>query len=127
MPSSGIHSSLRQRVLSTRNVTIATAIAVAIPASFAFHAQFPGDESGFLLLFAVAVGVPSAFDAYGPNFERYWNCIFATLWMCAAVVLAYVGCFAAGIDIFDISPFLSGVAAFLVAFLGPLVVLAAVN
>jgi hypothetical protein len=126
MPSNGIRSTLIERATSTRSLIILTAIAVAIPTAYAFQGQFPGTESGFLLLFAVAVGVPSAFDGYGPTFESRRNCVFATLWVCSAVVVAYVGCFVAGIDVFDLSPFLASVLSFLVGFFGPIGVLATV-
>lgn len=127
MPSTEPSSRLRQRVTSTRNVTIATAIAVALPAAYAFHSQLPGDQSGFLLLFAVAVGVPNAFDGYGPDFESRWNCVFATLWVSSAVVVAYVGSFVAGVDVLSVSPFLASILAFLVGLLGPMAALAAVS
>lgn len=125
MPSSGTRSRLRRRATSTRIVSTVTAVAVALPAAYTFHGHFPGDQSGLLLLVAVAVGIPSAFDEYGPAFERRRDCVFATLWVCSVVVVTYVGSFAAGIDTLGVSPFLASIVAFLVGFLGPVGVLAA--
>ena len=127
MPSNSPLKRLRQMLMRPANVTVVTAIAVAIPTAYAFHGHFPGDQSGFLLLFAVGVGVPGAFDSYGPDFEQLWDCVFATLWVCAAVVVAYIGIFAAGLDILELSPFLASTLAFLCSFLGPVVGLAALT
>jgi hypothetical protein len=110
--------------LSRRTVTTVTAIAVALPSAYAFHGEFPGDESAVLLLIAVAVGVPRAFD-YGPEFERYRDCVFATLWTCSAVVVAYVACFVAGVDLLSVSPLLAGGLAFLAGVVGSVGILAA--
>jgi len=127
MPSNSASSTLLQRATSTRNVIILTAIAVAIPAAFAFHDRLPGDQAGFLLLFAVAVGVPSALDSYGPQFQKLRNCVFATVWLCSAVLVAYVVSFTAGVDFLSLPPFLAGVIAFLVGYFGAFGILAVLS
>jgi hypothetical protein len=127
VPSTSHHSSLRDRLATRRNLTIATATAVAIPAAYLAHSQFAVDEANFLLLLAVAVGVPTAFDAYGPEFERAGATLLATVATCLAAAGTFVGIYLLGTQTLSLSPFLAAVGAFLVAHLGPLAAFAALR
>lgn len=116
---------LGERLASQRNVTILTAIAVALPAAYWFHTAFGDGPGDFLLLMAVAVGVPTAADLYGPDHGRLWRAVATTAVASVAVGAAFVGVYVLGTGPLSLSPFVASVMAFLVAELGPLAALRA--
>ncbi|WP_276270552.1 hypothetical protein [Haloarcula litorea] len=113
MPSETRLDALAARVLTQRNAVIATAIAVAIPAAYAFYTLF-GDGSGdFLLLMTLAVGVPTAYDGYWPQYDRAWKAVAWTLAACAVAGIEFAGLYVLGHVELRRSPFVAAVGAFL--------------
>ncbi|MCY4731188.1 hypothetical protein KY092_11545 [Natronomonas gomsonensis] len=121
MPSESI---LRERVFTQRNVTIAVAVLLALPAAYLFHDRFGADAGDFLLLFTVGVGVPTAYDGFWEPYDRTWK---AVAWVVVASLLAvvvFVGSYLIAVEGLSLSPFLGSVAAFVVAYPGILTFLA---
>jgi hypothetical protein len=127
MPSTGDGHTILDRLATQRNVTIATAIAVAIPAAYGFHVAFGAGTGDFLLLLAVAVGVPTAMDQYWRAHGRLLRAAGETAVGAVAVAATFLALYVLGTDVLSLSPFPAAVLAFLVADLGPLAALALVD
>ncbi len=120
MPSTRRLAALRDRLTAPRNVAILAAVAVAIPAAYAFHTAFEADQGDFLLLLALGVGVPTVHDRYGPT-DGVLAAVAWVLGGCVVVGLAFVAVYVAMLSL--TSGFLASAVAFLVAYLGPLTAL----
>ncbi len=122
MPSTSSTSRFREWATSQRNLTIFTAILVALPAAYAFQATVGGRAMGgdFLLLVTLAVGVPTAYDNYWPAYDQTWTAVLWVLAACAVATGVYVGVFLLGTDVVGLAPFPSAIGAFLVTDLGGL-------
>lgn len=117
MPSTRL-SSLRERLLTTRNAAILAAVAVALPAAYLFHAGFGAGQAGFLLLLALGVGVPTALDGVAPDSLR--GAVALTLGACAVVGVLFAGIYAVALSVAGQFP--AGVVAFVVTYVGPALV-----
>lgn len=122
MPFTSTPARLRAWLTSQRNLTIFTAITIAIPVAYTFHDTFGADSGDFLLLFTLAVGVPTAFDEYWDPFDRTWKAIGWVGVACSLVTVLFTALYVAG-TMAGLSSFDSGVGAFLVTALGGLLVL----
>ena len=120
-------SAVYRRATTQRNLTIFASILVAVPTAFVFQAHVAGGEfaANFLLLMTLAVGVPSAYDEYWPQYEQTWNAI---AWVLVAAVVAtveFTGLYLLGTEFVSLSPMVAAVGAFLVTDLGNLALLSA--
>lgn len=120
MPSRSPLSRVREWTTAQRNATIVTAIVVAIPTAYAFHTVIGGTSGDFLLLMTLAVGVPQAYDEYWPRYDRTWTAVAWVLAACAVATGEFVGLHLLGVEVLALSPFLAGVGAFLLTYLGNL-------
>ena len=114
MPSTSTLGTIRERATTQRNVTILTAILVAVPVAYAFHLWSDAQQGEFLLLMILAVGVPTAFDDFHGPFDRTWKALLWILAACAVVTVEFVGLYVVSTDALGQSPFLASVGAFLV-------------
>jgi hypothetical protein len=112
MPSTSNGKSLLDRALSQRNVTIYTAILVAVPTAYAFHVWSGAEGGDFLLLMLLAVGVPTAFDDLWSPYDRTWKAVAWVLAACGVAAVEFVGLFVICRDVLSLSPFLASVGAF---------------
>ena len=124
MPSTEIVSATRKWITAQRQLTIVTAIAVALPTAYAFQSWSGAAGSGFLLLLTLAVGVPTAYDEYWPTYDRTWKAVSWVLVSCAAATVEFAGFFLAGTTVLALTPITSAVVAFLVTNLGTVALLA---
>jgi len=127
MSETSMASAVYRRATTQRNLTIFTSILVAVLTAFVFQTQVAGGEfaANFLLLMTLAVGVPSAYDEYWPQYEQTWNAI---VWVLVAAVVAtveFAGLYLLGTEFVSLSPTVAAVGAFLVADLGNLALLSA--
>jgi len=127
MPSTSTPSKLSERVTTQRNLTIFTAVLVAIPAAYGFQWAFSGTDLGgsFLLLTTLAVGVPTAYEEHWPKYDRAQAAITWVLAACVVAAIEFTGLYLLGTDILELSPLFASVGAFLVVDLGNLVWLSA--
>ncbi|WP_136715214.1 hypothetical protein [Halorientalis salina] len=112
MPSSQTTTGFLDRATSQRNVSIYTAIAVAAPTAYAFNVAFTY-EGSFLLLMTLAVGVPTAYDDYGPAYDRTPKTVGWVLVACGIAAVEFVGFFVVATESLELSAFLGGIVAFL--------------
>lgn len=117
-----VAADLYRRATSQRNVTIYTAIAVALPTAYAFQSTVGASElSGdFLLLMTLAVGVPTAYDEYWPRYDRTWKAVAWVLVACAVATAEFVGLYLLATAVLGLSPLVGGIGAFLVTDVGNL-------
>jgi len=122
MESQSTSSDISARLMTQRNLTIFTAILIAVPTAYAYHSMVGGNgQSGdFLLLMTLAVGVPTAYDEYWPRYEQTWKAIAWVLVACAIATIEFIGLYTAGAELADLSPFVASVGAFLITDLGNL-------
>lgn len=127
MPSTSTRNGLAGRMATQRNLTILVAILVAVPAAYGFRTAFGGDGIGasFLLLMTLAVGVPTAYDDYWPQYDRAWLAVAWVLVACVVATAEFVGLYLLGTEVLGLSPLVASVGAFLVTDLGNLAWLAA--
>lgn len=114
----------RSLLLTQRNLTIAMAVFMALPITYAFAETF-GAAGAFLLLVTVGVGVPTAYDAYWPGYERTDT---ALAWIVLAAVVAaveYTALFYGGVAVLDLDARLASGGAFLLTTAGNYALLAA--
>lgn len=121
MPSSTA-SRLYARAITRRNLTIFVAIVVALPTAYAFrstvgHGQRSG---GFLLLLTLAVGVPTAYDEYWPDYDRTWKAVAWVLVACTVATAEFVGIYLAETALVGLPPVHAAVGAVLVTDVGNL-------
>jgi hypothetical protein len=112
MSSSKPTPNVLDRATSQRNVSIYTAIAVAAPTAYAFNIAFTY-EGSFLLLMTLAVGVPTAYDDYGPAYDRTLGTVGWVLVACGVAAAEFVGFFVIATESLALSPFIGGIVAFL--------------
>mgnify|MGYP000660487357 CR=1 FL=1 len=120
MPSTNITSQLLKWTADQRNLTIFTAILVAVPTAFAFRARF-GDGAfagSFLLLITLAVSVPTAYDRYWPRYTRLWKAVAWVLVACAVVAVEFTVLYVLGTEMLELVPLHAAISAFLVTDLG---------
>lgn len=119
-------ATIRNWVRAQRQVTILTAILVAVPTTYAFQSAVDGDAfaGSFFLLMTLAVGVPSAYDDYWPHYDQTSKAVVWVLAACAVAAVEFTALYLAGTALIDIS-WVAPVGAFLVTHLGNLAVLAA--
>ncbi len=122
MPSTNIVTELSEWATTQRNLTIITSIIVAVPVASAFHLMTGSSSQagGFLLLMTLAVGVPSAYDEYWPQYDRTWKAIAWVLIAATVVTVEFVSFYFLGSDVLKLSAFYAAVGAFLVTDLGNL-------
>lgn len=122
MPSTRSVSRIYEWATTQRNLTIFVAILVAVPTSYAFQSMVSGGGStgDFLLLMTLAVGVPTAYDEYWPQYEQTWKAITWVLAACLVVTIEFVGLYLVGTDYVRLSPFYASIGAFLITDLGNL-------
>jgi hypothetical protein len=115
MPST--RTSLRERWLTPRNVSILAAIAVALPAAYLFHTAVRAEQADFLLLLVLGVGVPTALEGYDDSLSRV---VALTLGACAVVGALFTGVYLAALSVTGQFP--AAVVAFIVSYVGPALV-----
>lgn len=118
MPTTGAVSRLREWATTQRTVTTLAALLVAMPTAYAFRSAVGGIAGGFLLLWTLGVGVPSAYRNYWPTYDRTWRAVAWVLVACAVATVAFTGLHVVGTAVAGLSPFLAAVGAFLVTYLG---------
>lgn len=106
-----------------RNLTILTAILLAVPVAYTFQVAFDSGSGDFLLLMLLAVGVPTAFDEHYAPFDRTWKAIGWVVVACALVTVEFTVLYLVSTLWVGLSPFAAGAAAFLVTAFGNLIVL----
>lgn len=127
MASADMTSTVYRWATTQRNLTIFVSILIAIPMVYVFQSQIIESEfaASFFLLATLAVGVPSAYDEYWPQYSQTWKAI---VWVLVAAVIAtieFTGLYLLGIEFVDLSPTVTAVCAFFVTDLGSLVLLSA--
>ncbi|MFC7174428.1 hypothetical protein ACFQL0_15900 [Haloplanus litoreus] len=106
---------------SQRNLTIFVSIFAAFPLSRIPINSFRECISGsFLLLVTLAVGVPTAYDEYWPQYDQTWKAIGWILLACAVVTIEFIGLYIVGTEYLDLTPLYASAGAFLVTDLGNL-------
>jgi hypothetical protein len=116
---------IRDWITSQRQLTIVTAIVVALPTTYAFQSVIGGDPfaGSFLLLMTLAVGVPSAYDEYWPQYDQTWKAIAWILVACVVAAVEFTGLYLVGTAAVDVA-WVAPVGAFFITYLGDLLVLA---
>lgn len=122
MPSTSKFDDVAGRATSPRNVSIFTAILVGLPAALVFRELAGYGPGSFLLLLAVAVGVPTALDQHG-ELGNHWGAVGKTLVGSVGVTAVLSGLYAAGRVGLSLPRFQVAVVAFLIAELGAVAVL----
>jgi len=120
MPSTSTVNRTYNWTTTQRNLTIFMAILVAVPTTYGFQSMVSGGGSAgdFLLLMTLAVGVPTAYDEYWPQYNQTWKAIAWVLAACFLVTIEFVGLYLIGTDYVGFSPFYASIGAFLVTDLG---------
>ena len=122
MPSTSVVSRVTNWATSQRNLTIFVSIFAAFPLSYAF--QSIGSESAsagsFLLLVTLAVGVPTAYDEYWPQYDQMWKAIGWILIACIVVTIEFISLYIVGTEYINLTPLYASAGAFLVTDLGNL-------
>ncbi|WP_251330621.1 hypothetical protein [Haloplanus pelagicus] len=123
MPSTSFGSRVMNWATSQRNLTIFVSIFAAFPLSYAFESIVSGSASAgsFLLLVTLAVGVPTAYDEYWPQYDQTWKAIGWILTACVVVTIEFIGLYIVGTEYLDLTPLYASAGAFLVTDLGNLV------
>jgi hypothetical protein len=122
VPSTSFGSRVTNWATSQRNLTIFVSIFVAVPLSYAFQSiVFESASAGsFLLLVTLAVGVPTAYDEYWPQYDQTWKAIGWILIACVVVTIEFIGLYIVGTEYLDLTPLYASAGAFLVTDLGNL-------
>jgi len=123
MPSTSFGSRVTNWATSQRNLTIFVSIFAAFPLSYAFQSIVSENASAgsFLLLVTLAVGVPTAYDEYWPQYDQTWKAIGWILIACVVVTIEFIGLYIVGTEYLDLTPLYASAGAFLVTDLGNLV------
>jgi hypothetical protein len=123
MPSTSFGSRVTNWATSQRNLTIFVSIFAAFPLSYAFQSIVSENASAgsFLLLVTLAVGVPTAYDEYWPQYDQTWKAIGWILIACVVVTIEFSGLYIVGTEYLDLTPLYASAGAFLVTDLGNLV------
>jgi len=110
-----------------RNLTILTSILVAVPTAFVFQIQVAEGElaANFFLLMTLAVGVPSAYNDYWPQYDRSQKAIAWVLVAAVVATIEFTGLYLLGTEFMSLSPTVAAIGAFLVTDLGNLALLSA--
>lgn len=118
-------SNIRDWLTTQRQLTIVTAIVVALPTTYAFQSMIDGDPfaGSFFLLMALAVGVPSAYDEYWPQYDQTWKAVAWILVACVVTTVEFTGLYLVGTAAVDVA-WVAPVGAFFITYLGNLLVLA---
>lgn len=114
-------------LLGRRNATILAAILVAAPVGYAFFQTVGGTAAGYLLTVTLGVGVPSAYDDYGPAEATVAAAVGWVLAASAVATVVFVGVYLAAVGQFGASPLLAAIAAVGVTDLGGLLALLALR
>lgn len=69
---------------------------------------------------ALAVGVPTAYDEYWPQYDQTWKAITWVLAACLLVTIEFVGLYLIGTEYVSLSPFSASIGAFPITDLGNL-------
>jgi hypothetical protein len=122
MPSTSVVSRVTNWATSQRNLTIFVSIFAALPLSYAFQSIVSESASAgsFLLLVTLAVGVPTAYDEYWPQYDQTWKAIGWILLACVVVTIEFVGLYIVGTEYINLTPLYASAGAFLVTDLGNL-------
>lgn len=115
---------LRERVASERTVTVLTGISVAMPAAALFVGRVGPAEPAYLLLVAVGIGVPSAYDEFGAGVVPERLAVPVTAAAAVLVTVEFVAVYLAAVARPGLSPTFAGTTAFVVVAFGNLAVLA---
>lgn len=114
MPSTSKFDDIAGRATSPRNASIFTAILIGLPLALAFREVAGYGPGSFLLLLAVAVGVPTALDQHR-EIESHRSAVSKTLVGSLAVAAVLSGLYAAGRVVLSLPRFQVAVVAFLIA------------
>ena len=122
MPSTSVVSRVTNWATSQRNLTIFVSIFAAFPLSYAFQSIVSENASAgsFLLLVTLAVGVPTAYDEYWPQYDQTWKAIGWILIACVVVTIEFIGLYIVGTEYINLTPLYASSGAFLVTDLGNL-------
>lgn len=122
MPSTSVVSRVTNWATSQRNLTIFVSIFAAFPLSYAFQSIVSESASAgsFLLLVTLAVGVPTAYDEYWPQYDQTWKAIGWILLACVVVTIEFIGLYIVGTEYINLTPLYASAGAFLVTDLGNL-------
>lgn len=106
MPSTAPVTRIADWATTQRNLTIFRSISVAVPTVYAFQSVVAVSVSAgtFLLLITLAVGVPTAYDEYGPRCDQSWQAIIWTLVACVVVTIEFSGLVLIGTEYLSLSP-----------------------
>jgi len=96
-----------------RQLTIFTALALALPTAYAFQSRVGTDTGGVLLLLLLAVGVPTAYDEYWQPYDRAWQAILWTVLVGAVAAAEFTAFYLIGTDVLGLAPRSSTAGAFL--------------
>ena len=108
-------TSLRERWLTPRTVTILVAVAVALPAAYLFHVTSPAEQADFLLLLVLGVGVPTALDGTEP--DSLPGVVARTIGACVVVGALFAVVYLGTLSV--TGRFQAAVVAFVVSYVGP--------
>jgi preprotein translocase subunit SecE len=109
---------VREWATSQRNVTIYTAVLVAVPAAFAFREIIDASPGSLLLLLTLGVSVPRIYDEYWPAYRETWQAVVWILVACAIAGAQFTGLYILGTRVIHLSPLAAGVGAFVITDLG---------
>ncbi|WP_318568670.1 hypothetical protein [Salinigranum marinum] len=117
MPSTTTETPIRERIWAQRNVTIYTALLVALPITYAFSTVF-GPDGSFLLLLTVGVVVPTAYNECWPPYDRTWKAVGWTTVASMVAAVAFATAFTLAVRLFAASALVASGGAFVVTAVG---------
>lgn len=120
-------STIYEWATTQRNLTIFMSILIAVPAAFVIQTQVVEGElaASFFLLMILAVGVPSAYDGYWPQYDRTRKAIAWVLVAAAIATVEFASLYLLGTEFVSLSPTVAAGGAFVITDLGNLALLSA--
>lgn len=123
MPSTSILDEFAGRATTARNVSIYTAILTSMPLAYGFRVATGYGPGSFLVLVAIAVGVPTALDHRVTDHDSYETTVGRTVGLSMVVLVLFSALYVAGTTMLSLPHFQVAAVTFLVASLLPPAVL----
>ena len=112
MPTTETVARLLGRATTQRNVSISTAIVVAVPLAYAFTLTF-GYQGSLLLLLTLGLGVPTAYDDYWPAYDETRKTVVWVIVACGIAAVEFTGFYVIATAPLGLSSFVGSIGAFL--------------
>jgi hypothetical protein len=121
MPSTSTTGKVTDWMTAQQNVTVFTAILVALPLLYAFNSTVSDSSGSFLFLITLAVVVPTAYNELWSRYEQTWKAIGWVVVGCTVAAVEFTGIYLVSIEVGAPSSLIASTAAFLVTALGNIV------